>query len=139
MEFVNSPDVENIINSYPAHVKEKLNFLRCLIIETASEIADIDKIEETLKWGEPSYVTKNGRTIRIDWKERNPNQCAMYFHCGTKLVDTFRELYKTILNFEGNRAIVFNLHDSIPAEELKHCIELSLTYHSRKHLPMLGG
>jgi len=138
MEIIKSQEVERILNSYPKHVKEKLIFLRNLIIETASEITEINKVEEALKWGEPSYLTKNGSTIRIAWKEKNPNQYAMYFHCKTKLVDTFKELYKNTLEFEDNRAIVFNMEGNVPVEELKRCIELSLTYHSRKHLPMLG-
>ena len=139
MEIIRSPEVASILRSYPKPVKKKLLFLRDLIIETASVIGEISKIEETLKWGEPSYLAKNGSTIRIDWKERNPNQYAMYFHCKTKLVDTYRELYKDIFKFEGNRAIVFTMQSRIPVKELKHCIELPLTYHSRKHLPMLGA
>jgi hypothetical protein len=138
MEFIENQKVLNTINSYPEHVKEKLLYLRILIIETASENTDRNKIEETLKWGEPSYLAKNGSTIRIDWKKKNPNQYAMYFHCKTTLVDTFKELYKNIFEFDGNRAIVFDMQGDVPVEELKHCIELSLTYHSRKHLPMLG-
>ena len=62
----------------------------------------------------------------------------MYFHCKTKLIDTFRELYRDKFKFEGDRAIVFDEDDDIPIEELKHCIALAMTYHSRKHLPMLG-
>ena len=62
----------------------------------------------------------------------------MYFHCKTKLVDTFKERYQNTFNFEGNRSIVFNIDEKLPIEELKHCIELSLTYHSIKNLPMLG-
>jgi len=119
-------------------MRNKLLFLRKLIFETASEIDGADDIEETLKWGEPSYVTKAGSTIRMDWKESKPEQYAMYFHCKTKLVDTFRELYQDKFKFEGNRAIIFNKNDEIPVEALKHCISLSLTYHRRKKLWMLG-
>jgi hypothetical protein len=63
----------------------------------------------------------------------------MYFHCKTKLVDTFRELYNDTFNFSGNRAIIFSKNDKIPVDELKYCIYLSLTYHRRKHLPLLGA
>ena len=139
MEMTNSPEVVSILNSYPKEVKKKLLFLRSLIIETASAVKEIENVEETLKWGEPSYLAKNGSTIRIDWKKKNPDQYAMYFHCKTKLVDTYKELYNDIFEFEGNRAIVFNMQSIIPVKKLKHCIELSLTYHSRKHLPMLGA
>lgn len=138
MEVIENAEVSTAISKYPEDIQEKLNFLRSLILETASEIESIYKIEETLKWGEPSYTTKNGSTIRIDWKEKYPNQYAMYFHCKTKLVDTFKERYKNKFKYEGNRAIIFNVTDKIPVEELKHCIALSLTYHDIKHLPMLG-
>ena len=124
--------------TYPDKIRKKLLFLRKLILDTASELNDIDHVEETLKWGEPSYVTKSGSTIRIDWKESSPKQYAMYFNCRTKLVETFKELYVDRFKFEGNRAIVFGENDEIPVNELKHCISLSLTYHRIKHLPMLG-
>jgi hypothetical protein len=119
-------------------MRKKLMLLRQFILDTASETAGVDTVEETLKWGEPSYVTKNGSTIRVAWKDSRPTQYAMYFHCKTKLVGTFKELYRDTFHFEGNRAIVFDDNDEIPVNELKHCISLSLTYHSRKHLPLLG-
>lgn len=112
--------------------------LRQLVFATASESDEVAELEETLKWGEPSYLTKGGSTIRMDWKDKSPNQYAIYFNCKSKLVDTFKELYRDLFKFEGNRAIIFNAKDEIPVEELKHCILLSLTYHKRKHLPMLG-
>lgn len=138
MDTIENPEVARIFDSYPESIRKKLLDLRKLILETASETEGIGLIEETLKWGEPSYLTKTGSTIRIDWKESSPEQYAMYFHCKTKLVDTFKELYGDILKFEGNRAVIFSKNDKIPVAELKHCIVLSLTYHQRKHLPMLG-
>ncbi len=138
MDNIENPQVEKVFNNYPQFIRQKLMFLRQLVLDTASETEGVTKLEETLKWGEPSYLVKSGSTIRMDWKKSTPNQYAMYFHCKTKLVDTFKELYRDKFKFEGNRAIVFNKDDKIPVEELKHCIALSLTYHSRKHLPMLG-
>lgn len=131
-------EIAAVFNHYPAHIRQKLMLLRQLILDTASEINSVTYLEETLKWGEPSYLTKIGSTIRIDWKKSTPNQYAMYFHCKTKLVDTFKELYRDKFSFEGNRAIVFNINEDLPINELKHCISLSLTYHRRKHLPLLG-
>lgn len=138
MNKIKNPQVAAVINNYPEDIREKIMKLRQLVLETALETEGVSEIEETLKWGEPSYVSKNGSTIRIDWKGSSPDQYAVYFHCKTKLVDTFKELYRDKFKFEGNRAIVFNKNDKIPVEELKHCILLSLTYHQRKHLPMLG-
>ncbi len=114
-------------------------FIRQLVLDTALETDGVLDIEETLKWGEPSFITKNGSTIRMDWKKSKPEQYALYFHCKTKLIDTFKELYRDLFIFAGNRAIVFNENDIIPVNELKHCISLSLNYHNIKHLPLLGA
>ena len=65
-------------------------------------------------------------------------QYAMYFKCTSKLIPTFREVFKDKLKFEGNRAIIFNLNDEIPKEELKKCISAALTYHKVKHVLLLG-
>lgn len=138
MDNFTNQEVEEIFNNCPDKIREKMLHLRQLVLDTAAEMESVKKIEETLKWGEPSYLTKNGSTIRINWKKSKPDQYAMYFHCKTKLVDTFKELYKDTFKFDGNRAIVFNKNDKIPVNELKHCISLSLTYHTIKHLPMLG-
>jgi hypothetical protein len=134
-----SVEVSSIFDSYPDTMRKKLLFLRQLIFETASEIGIPGELEETTKWGEPSYLAKNGSTIRIDWKESKPEQYAMYFHCQTKLLETFKEVYRDLFTFEGQRAIVFRKNDIIPINELKHCIELALTYHDIKHLPLLGA
>ena len=139
MEKFKNPGVAEIFQAYPKHMRNKLMFLRQLVFDVASETEGVGELEETLKWGEPSYVAKGGSTIRIDWKESVPDQYAMYFHCKTKLVDTFKELYSDRFTFEGNRAIVFYENDEIPVEDLKHCISLSLTYHARKKLPLLGA
>ena len=138
MEVVENPDVLGVFKTYPKIMCKKLLFLRQLVLDTAAETEGVNKLEETLKWGEPSYISRSGTTVRIGWKKSNPKQYAMFFHCKTTLVDTYKEIYRDTFKFEGNRAIIFNESDEIPIEELKHCISLSLTYHSRKHLPMLG-
>jgi len=137
LKFINK-DVEKVINNYPQAIHEKIMLLRKLVIETALETESVASLEETLKWGEPSYITKGGSTIRIGWKESNPVQYAMYFNCNTRLVDTFKERYKDTFKYEGNRAILFDINDTIPINALKHCILLALTYHRIKKLPMLG-
>lgn len=139
MDKIQNTEVAEIFSRYPIYIRKKLLFLRQLIIDTASETEGVSDFEETLKWGEPGFVTRSGSTIRIAWKKSKPDQYAIFFHCKTKLVDTFKELYKHQFRFEGNRAIVFSKDDDIPIEELKHCIALSLTYHHIKHLPLLGA
>ena len=133
-----NPKINEIFANYPDTVRDKMQFLRELVIETAEETEGVDELEETLKWGEPSFVTKNGSTLRMDWKEKEPNQFAMYFQCTSRLVDTFRMVFDYKFQYEGNRAIVFQLNQKIPVLELKECIKASLTYHNVKHLMTLG-
>ncbi|HIO97374.1 MAG TPA: DUF1801 domain-containing protein [Leucothrix sp.] len=132
-----SLDVASTFESYPDKLRDKLLELRQLIFETALAL-DIDDLEETLKWGEPSYLTKNGSTVRIAWRKSFPEQYSVFFNCKTSLIETFREIYPDTFNYEGSRAIVFDENDRVPIDALKHCIELSLSYHKIKHLPMLG-
>ncbi len=88
--------------------------------------------------GIPSFVTKSGSTLRMDWKEKSPDQYAMYFQCTSRLVDTFRIVFGHKFQYEGKRAIVFQLNQIVPEKELKACIKASLTYHNVKKLLTLG-
>jgi hypothetical protein len=133
-----NPDVQLVFNNYPKPIRKKLANLRRLVIETANEIEIITHLEETLKWGEPSYLTQFGSTLRMDWKKKNPEQYALYFKCTSKLVPTFKSIYNDIFKFEGNRAILFQINEKIPKNELKKCIAATLRYHKVKHLPTLG-
>ena len=138
MKILQDPQVKLKFQTYPQEIKTKLGYLRNLIIETAQEVGSIEEIEETLKWGEPSYLVKKGSTIRIDWKSKTPQQYAMYFKCTSKLVPTFKEIFGELFEYENNRAIIFSINEKIPKQELKTCIEMALTYHTIKHKPLLG-
>lgn len=134
--FTNS-DVIAVFENYPTKAQERLHFLRQMIFEVAAETKGVGELEETLKWGQLSYLTpatKSGSTIRIDATKDQSDEFALYFHCQTTLVETFRNLYADELEFEGNRCIRFDANDEIPVEAVKHCIALALTYHlNKKH------
>ena len=123
--------------SYPDNAKVYFNVIRNAIYEVV-ETEELGKIEETLKWGEPSYGVKGGSAIRIDWKSKSPNQLSVYFNCKTSLVETFKEVFGDLFNYSGNREIIFLLSEELPIKELKICISLSFRYHKIKRLPLLG-
>jgi hypothetical protein len=127
--------VDEVFRAYPKPLKARLLALRRLIFDTAKTTNGVGALQETLKWGQPSYLTaetKSGSTIRIDRVKSAANEYAVYFHCQTDLVETFRELYPTQLRYSGNRSIVLNAADRFPETELRHCVALALTYHLRK-------
>jgi hypothetical protein len=106
-----------------------------MIFDVAAKTEGVGELEETLKWGQPSYLTTqtgSGSHIRIDRIASREGKYAMYFHCGTTLVDTFREMFRDVFEFQGNRAIVFDEGAEVPVAELRHCIALALTYHLNK-------
>ena len=137
LKKIKNPEVAAVFKSYPRRIRAKLMFLRQLILETAASFKNVGEIEETLKWGEHSYLTpktKSGSTIRIDSKKSQDEQYAIYFKCTANLVPAFREKYPKKFKFEGNRSIVFNIDEEISVKELKNCIALALTYHRNKKL-----
>jgi hypothetical protein len=127
------PAVAALFDAYPKPQKSKLLALRRLILDTARTTEGVGAIEEALKWGQASYLTsetKSGSTVRID-RVKSANQVAVYFHCQTDLVETFRELYPE-LNYGGNRSILLDAADALPEAALRHCVALALTYHLNK-------
>lgn len=128
-------NVAKVFDAYPDAVRAKLLTLRAMILETAAKLDGVGPLEETLKWGQPSYLTVqsgSGSTIRIDRVKADDDRVAMYFHCQTDLVATFRELYPAQMEYGGNRSILFETAAKIPEKALRHCIGLALTYHARK-------
>lgn len=130
--------IKQKFDTYPEDVALVLNKVRELIFSVAEQDG-IDDLVETLKWGEPSYISKIGSVIRFDWKTKSPDQFCLYFNCQTKLIETFKEVYGDIFRYEGNRAIVFNRGQTIPLKELAACISMSLRYKKIKHLNLLGA
>jgi hypothetical protein len=131
------PTVDAVFRSYPKPLKARLLALRRLILDTARTTKGVGALDETLKWGQPSYLTaetKSGSTIRIDRVKSADGQYAVYFHCQTNLVETFRQLYPTELSYGGNRSILLNADDKVPEAALRHCVALALTYHLRKKI-----
>jgi hypothetical protein len=125
-------DVEAVFASYPRDVRARLLELRQLLFDTAAVTPGVGALDETLRWGEPSYLTtqsKSGSIVRMHWKPSDGDCYRVYFHCQTNLVATFREMYPTELRYEGNRSIAISRRDPVPVDVLRHCITLALTYH----------
>jgi hypothetical protein len=137
MKRFSDTSVASVFKAYPPGIRAKLMALRELVFDTAKRTAGVGRLTETLKWGQPSYLTQetgSGTTVRID-RLKVDDGYAVYFHCQSGLVGQFRELYPDTFKYEGKRAIVFIAVDRVPAKELRHCIALALTHHSRKKKP----
>jgi len=138
MKLTSQPEVEVRFDKYEPEFFHKLYALRQLIIDTAKENEDVTKLLETLKWGEPSYIANKGTTIRINQHSKDKSQYGMYFQCSSMMIPTIKEVHGSTFKYDGNRAILFDLEDELPMDEIKDCINMGLNYHSVKHLPLLG-
>ncbi|WP_272492404.1 DUF1801 domain-containing protein [Alteromonas sp. MCA-1] len=131
-------EIKNKFESYPSDARKKLQAIRKLIFDIA-EAESLGVITEQLKWGEPSYSSKFGSPIRIDWKPKYPDQVSIFVNCKTVLIETYKEIYGSELQYVGNREIVIPLSKPIPLPELEGCISMALQYHKLKKLPLLGA
>lgn len=132
-EYINK--VSAVFDTYPAPIRKRLLSIRDLIFTVARETPQAGKVEETLKWGEPAYLTrhpKSGSTIRLAWKQSTPSKYMIYFNCKTTLIQRFKEIFGDIFQYEGKRGIVLDINDKPHNKFLAYCIELALTYHTKK-------
>jgi len=133
MRRFSGTDVASVFKAYPPVLRVKLMALRDLVFDAAEKTTGVGRLTETLKWGQPSYLTqetRSGSTVRID-RLKNGGGYAIYFHCQSGLVDRFREIYPDTFRCEGKRALLFDERQRLPVRALRHCIGLALTHHRR--------
>ena len=119
------------IGQHSEPVKGRLLQLRSLILEVAEHNDAIGELEETLKWGQPSFLTvkpKTGTTIRIDRDTSGEGVVVMYVHCQTSLVSHWRALFPHVC-FGGNRSVHFRQEEPLPEDEIRQMITMAFTYH----------
>lgn len=127
--------VAAVFKAYPPGVRTRLMALRELVFDTAARTPGVGPLTETLKWGQPSYLTAesgSGTTVRIDRLKGRDDGYAVYFHCQSGLVDTFRTIYPDTFAYDGRRALLFDAGSRLPVRALRHCLALALTHHARK-------
>ncbi len=127
-----SSEIEAIFSDYPPPIQNRCLHIRQLIFDIANQYPEIGPLEETLRWGEPSYIpnkTKSGSMIRLHHYPLKPFDFSVFFLCQTQLVTTFKELYPSTFHFSGNRSLDFLVSEPMPWPELQHCIFMALSYH----------
>lgn len=128
--------VQAVLDAMPAAPRAYLGKLRDLIRATAAKTPGVGPLTETLKWGEPAFLTnatKSGTTLRLGWKPAAPDTAQLLVPCSTTLVNEWRDLYSGTLAFSGTRAVDLDIRKPLPEAALSHCIAMALTYHARKH------
>lgn len=128
-------DVAVAFAAFPEPVRVQLLEVRRLIFATASETAGIGPLTETLKWGEPAYLTEatgSGSTIRLGLPKSPGGMGAVLFNCRTTLVETFRVQFPEVFPYQSNRAILLDPSVPLPTEPLSMCLAMALTYRRQR-------
>jgi hypothetical protein len=118
---------------FPAEARAALLTLRALIFDEAQRLG-VGPIAETLKWGEPAYLTeasRSGTTIRLGCHRDAPNCYAAFFHCQTTMVSDIREQLGDAFTYHGTRAVCAPAGQAVDAAAWRVCFAMALLYKRR--------
>jgi len=104
--------------------------LRTLIFAVAADSPGVGPVQETLKWGQPAYLTpvsRAGSTIRLGMPKSGGY--AIFAHCQTTIIADFRALFGPDFTYDGNRAVIFDEAPPPDLDKLRTLIASALTYH----------
>lgn len=125
--------IEQAYQSMPRRFRDPALQLREMILGMASELEATGGIEETLKWGQPSYLPLKagvGSTIRV--AVHDDQHLGLYFNCNTTLVESFRALFADDLSYARNRAVLLDVDKPLPEALIRQCVCMGLYYHRDK-------
>lgn len=123
-----SPDMADPVAAafarFPEAERAALFQTRAMILEVAADTGT-GPLTETLKWGEPAYLTEAtgaGSTVRLGLVA---GRAAILFNCNTSLVAGFAADFPD-LEVSGNRAVLL---DGADPAVLGLCVARALGYH----------
>jgi hypothetical protein len=127
---VTDPNIQAAYDAFPPAARSGALALRALIYEAAKGVEDLAPPTECLRWGQPSYITPIGSTLRIGVPKSGG--FALYAHCQSTIISEFAQTFGADFRIEGNRAVLFQSAHDIQPEKLRLMIEHALTYKRKK-------
>lgn len=127
------PTVRAVFDAAPPQPRAGMLALRQLIFDTAARLPEVGRVEESLRWGEPAYLTpetRSGSTLRLG--APRAGGVALYCNCRTSLIADFRDLAGTAVRTSGNRAVLFAGVGDIDPALTAILITRALTWHLRQ-------
>lgn len=122
-------DIQGALDQAPPAAREGMLALRDLIFQVAGETPGATPLVETLKWGQPAYIAPKGTALRLGVPKTGA--FALFVHCQSKVIPTFREMVGGEFRFEKSRAVLFEDLADIKPDLLSSMIRHALTYHTR--------
>lgn len=128
-----SQQVETAYDLPDSVAREGLLLLREMIFDIAKARPETGQIEETLRWGQPAYLTpqtKSGTTIRLG--VHKSARFALFVHCQSRVIPAYLEAYPMWDRVDGTRAVLFDHATEIEPRRHSWLVEQALTYRLRK-------
>lgn len=125
--------VERAYSCFDHRARKRLLDLREMIFEAAEQMPRVGRVEETLKWGQPAYLTpetKAGSTLRLGVPRQGG--VAIFAHCQTTIISDFRHLFPRAFSYDGNRAVLLDVEGGLDINRLRFLIAMALTYHLKR-------
>lgn len=126
------PAIAEVFEKMPEPARSGALQLRQLIFEVANDLPEIGRVEEVLRWGQPSYITpdkKAATTLRLG-THKSAN-FAIFAHCQSNVISDYAARFPGWDRLDGNRAVLFDRPDQIEPFRLRSLIKDALTYHLR--------
>lgn len=100
--------------------------LRHLILNTADEMDDVTNVDECLRWGQPSYISPIGSTLRIAVPKSGG--FGIYAHCQSSIISDFAGKFGQDFRIDSNRGVLFRTGQDIQPDKLVFLIRHGLRY-----------
>ena len=114
-------------DAFPPDTRDPLLTLRSLIYANAADL-NVGPVEESLKWGQPSYVPaapKTGTPIRLGCSKSG--DIAVFVHCQSSVLKDLAPVLPAGVTLDGTRGVLFT--DGIDTSVATTVIRAALTYH----------
>ena len=118
-----------VFGAFDPEARAALEGLREMIFDVATGLTEVTGVEESLKWGQPSYAPKpkTGTPIRLGVTKGG--EATLFVHCQTTLVSDLEADNAHGLRTIDNRAVVLPLEGVADHPGLRGFVRAALTYH----------
>ena len=124
-----SATVRAVFDSWPQPARGGLEHLRHLILTQATQLPEIGRVTEELRWGQPAYLTPETRAACSPRIGMAKADIALFVHCRTNLIETFAAGPGAGMRFQGTRGVLLRSTSEIDESALRFLIRSALTYH----------
>ena len=120
-----------LIAKWSGPAQQRLWACRAIFHDVAGA-AGIGDLDESLKWGQPSWrpiKPRTGSTLRVSWDSGDPDHLPLFVDCKTDLASRMQSLYPDLPQNDGRRRLAVDLTQPLPEQAIAHLAQMTFCYH----------